>query len=242
MGPNPWKTSNWNSQHSSSPDDWSRSSRTTNKKQLSFIQDLSQTQKIDKFSKESKDLITDLNNTEIFELCENYSKQQCPECNAYWEIGIICCSCGRSMPSTRSPTEFDQNNRDITSIAGYVNKKNRRRGAKHGPSERQKMYFQAKKMLKKARQEKHGCHPTILSRWYGDESYITSCSAVGRREHHMMLYDRIAVEKHIYIAARAERTQNSKHWILTINAEGPQQPLNQRPDFAQTKKRMQTIA
>ena len=37
----------------------------------SFIQDLSQTQKISKFSKESKDLIADLNSTEIFELCEN---------------------------------------------------------------------------------------------------------------------------------------------------------------------------
>ena len=47
-----------------------------------FLQDLSQTQKINKFSKESQDLIADLNNTEIFELCENSSKQQCPDCNA----------------------------------------------------------------------------------------------------------------------------------------------------------------
>ena len=39
----------------------------------SFIQDLRQTEKINKFSKESQDLITDMNNTEIFELCENSS-------------------------------------------------------------------------------------------------------------------------------------------------------------------------
>ena len=51
-----------------------------------------------------------------------------------------------------------------------------------------------------------------------------------------MLYDRIAVEKHIYIATKAERIQKSKHWIPTKNAEGPQQPLNQRPDFAQAKR------
>ena len=50
----------------------------------SFLQDLSQTQMIDKFSKESQDLIADLNNTEIFELCENSSKQQCRDCNLYW--------------------------------------------------------------------------------------------------------------------------------------------------------------
>ena len=36
----------------------------------SFIQDLRQTQKINKFSKESQDLIADINNAEIFELWE----------------------------------------------------------------------------------------------------------------------------------------------------------------------------
>ena len=58
------------------------------------------------------------------------------------------------MKSTRSPKEFDQNNRDVTSIPGYVIKKNSSRGVKHGASERQKMYYQARQMLKKARQEK----------------------------------------------------------------------------------------
>ena len=48
----------------------------------------------------------------------------------------------------------------------------------------------------------------------------------------VMLYDRIALEIHFYVATRAERVQNSKYWILTLNAEGPQQPLNQRLDFA----------
>ena len=52
-----------------------------------------------------------------------------------------------------------------------------------------------------------------------------------------MLYDRIAVEKHSYTATGAERIQSSKHWVLTINAEGgTQQSLNQRPDFAQPKR------
>ena len=137
----------------------------------SFIQDLSQAQKTNKFSKESQDLIADLNNTEIFKLCENSSKQQCLDCNAYWEIGIIYCSCGRNMKSTRSPTEFDQNNSDVSSILGYVIKKNSSRGVKHGPSERQKMYHQARQMLEKERQGKHGRHPTILSQWYASESY-----------------------------------------------------------------------
>ena len=183
-----------------------------------------------------QDLIADLNNTEIFEVCENSSKQQYLDCNACWAIGKIYCSCGRNLKSSRSPTELDQNNRGVTSIPGYVLKKNSSRGAKHGPSERQRMYYQAKQMLMKARQQKHGRYPTILSRWFASESYRNSLSDIGWREKHIMLYDRIAVEKHIYVATRAERIQNSKHSILTINAEGPQPPLNQRPDFAQAKR------
>ena len=38
------------------------------------------------FSEESKMLITDMGNTEIFELCETSSKTQCPVCNFYKEI------------------------------------------------------------------------------------------------------------------------------------------------------------
>ena len=209
------------------------------KNKNSLIQDLIQTEKINKFSKESQDLI----DIEIFELCENSSKQQCPDCGAYWEMGRIYCSCGRNMKSTRSPTEFEQNNRDVTSIPGYVIKKNHSRGAKHGASERQKMYFQAKQMPMKARQGKHGGHPTILSRWYACDEYRKSLSDIGWREHHIILYDRIALEKHIYTATRAERIQIANNWILTAKSEGGTQlPLNQRPDFAQAKKRKQTIA
>ena len=39
----------------------------------SFIQELSQTQKINKFSEESQDLINDMNNTKIFDVCEKNS-------------------------------------------------------------------------------------------------------------------------------------------------------------------------
>ena len=64
------------------------------------------------------------------------------------------------MKSSQSSTGFEQNNCDVTRIPGYVIKKNSSRGAKHGSSERQIMYYQAKHMLKKARQKKHGRHPT----------------------------------------------------------------------------------
>ena len=40
----------------------------------SFFQDFKQTEEINEFIKESQDLIADMNNTEIFELCEASSK------------------------------------------------------------------------------------------------------------------------------------------------------------------------
>ena len=46
----------------------------------SFLQDLKMTEKIDSFSEKSKKLITDMGNTEIFELCATSSETQCPDC------------------------------------------------------------------------------------------------------------------------------------------------------------------
>ena len=57
-----------------------------------FLKDLSLTKKINRFSEESQQLLADINHTEIFELCENSGKHQCPDCNTFWEIGIICCT------------------------------------------------------------------------------------------------------------------------------------------------------
>ena len=64
---------------------------------------------------------------------------------------------------------------------------------------------------------------------------VTVSNEVERTPHNVAQRHRRG-EAHIYVATRAERIQNSKHWILTLNAEGPQEPLNQRPDVAQAKK------
>ena len=93
---------------------WSRSPRTTNIENHPFRMWARRRRS----SSSAKNRKTDLNNTEVFELYENSSKQQCPDWNAYCEVGIFYCSCGRNMKSARSPAEFNQNNRDVTSISG----------------------------------------------------------------------------------------------------------------------------
>ena len=77
----------------------------------------------------------------------------------------------------------------------------------------------------------------MLSRWYACDECRKSLSDIGWRENHIILYDRIALEKHIYTATRAERIQNSRNWILTANAEGGTHLRpNQRPDFAEARR------
>ena len=78
-----------------------------------------QTKEINEFSKESKDM----NNTEIFELCETCSKQQCPDCNLYWEAGIVHCSVGKCSRISRNDKEVDKSNNDAVSTPGNVIKK-----------------------------------------------------------------------------------------------------------------------
>ena len=198
----------------------------------SFLQNLSQTQKINKFSKESKELVADMNNTEIFELCENSSKQQVlnaiptGKTENLWQLWKK-----YKIFAGTNRVRAEQLRRHL--IPGYVIMKNSSRGAKHGPSEQ---YYQANQMLKKAHQKKQGSHPTILARWYASETYRTSLSLIGWKEKDIMLFDRIALEKHFHLATRAEGIQHSKHWILTLNKDIPQEPLNQRPDFAEAKR------
>ena len=54
-----------------------------------FLKDVSQTQKINRFSEASQKLLQDMDHTEIFELCENSTELQCSDCNSFTKIGII---------------------------------------------------------------------------------------------------------------------------------------------------------
>ena len=99
------------------------------------------------------------------------------------------CSCGRKMKSSKKPTEFEQNNYDVTSIPGFVIKKNSSRGAKHGPFERRRMYHQANKMLMKARQKKARTPPN------------DTCTMV-----------RMRIVRNLVVSHRVERKRHNAMW------------------------------
>ena len=146
------------------------------------------------------------------------------------------CNYGRNLKYKRSPTSTQKANNDSTSILGFVAKKNSTRGAKHGQSERQVKFFKAQEMLKKAIQEKHGSHPTILSRWQEHEGYRRPLAEHNIGDKEVVLYDRIVLERHDYTATRAERLHYAKHWVLRLNADGHQKLLRQQQDFVNALK------
>ena len=63
-------------------------------------QDLRQNQANNPFSPESKNIIQDVGNIELFELLETDPKTQCKACLSYWSEGIVYCTCGHLLKET----------------------------------------------------------------------------------------------------------------------------------------------
>ena len=63
-------------------------------------QDLRQNQAYDPFSPESKQMIHDVGNVQLFELLETDSKTQCKACLSYCSEGVVCCTCGHLLQET----------------------------------------------------------------------------------------------------------------------------------------------
>ena len=105
--------------------------------------DLQQNNAYNPFSDESKAMIRELGNVELFELCETNPKMQCAECLLYWNQGIVYCTCGHLLKESESSQIFHQWRLDAFSIQNYVIRKRRPRGARHGKTEAQKEHFVA---------------------------------------------------------------------------------------------------
>ena len=61
------------------------------------------------FSPESKKMIQEVDNIELFELLETDPKTQCKVCLSYWDIGIVYCTCGHFLRKGRRKIENSLN-------------------------------------------------------------------------------------------------------------------------------------
>ena len=109
-----------------------------------FLQDMSQTQKINRFNEASPKLPKDMNQTEIFEQ----------------EVGIIYCRSGRNLKHNRSPKP----NLDCNSIGGYIKRKNCSRGPKRGPTKKARTVLQSKGHVAESKEERFSDNSRNMTR------------------------------------------------------------------------------
>ena len=73
--------------------------------------DLQQHRPFNPFSKESPDVIKAAGNTELCELLDVEPKAQCKACLAYWDAGIVYCTCGHFLRDDTAVTQEIVGNR-----------------------------------------------------------------------------------------------------------------------------------
>ena len=95
--------------------------------------DLRQNQAYNPFSPESKKMIQEVGNIELFELLETDPKTQCTACHSYWNVGILHCTCGHFLlKETEANRGFVKYTMDYLSLPEYVIKKGRPHGHRYG--------------------------------------------------------------------------------------------------------------
>ena len=163
--------------------------------------DLQQNNAYNPFSKNSKEMIRELGNVELFELCETVPKVQCSHCLLYWNQGIVYCTCGQCLIDSESRRKFNKLRLDALSIPNYVIKKGPNHGTRHGKTEEQKEYHMAwnawKRCCKKV--DSQGEHFTgIHDRFLRDPVYRESQLAIGWTEQKCKEWVELAQEDHTY--------------------------------------------
>ena len=138
------------------------------------------------FSNNSKAMIREIGNVELFELCETIPKVQCSECLICWNQGVVYCTCGHLLVERESSQNFSQWRLGALSIPHYVIKKERPHSARHGEIDAQKEHFLAPNARKRCIKKKfEGIH----DRFQRDPVYRASQLKIGWTEEKCIAMD-----------------------------------------------------
>ena len=183
--------------------------------------DLQQNNAYNPFSDESKAMIREMGNVELFELCETIPKVQCSQCLLYWNQGMIYCTCGDIWKESEASQHFHQWRLDAFSIESYVIKKVRPGGARHGRTEAQKEHFIAHNVRRRCLKKKfEGIHDRFLK----GSTYRDSQLKIGWTEITCIAMDKLAKENHSYCPLPEEFDRYRKNLYITLNKSGRNAP------------------
>ena len=125
--------------------------------------DLQRNQSFNNFSPDSKQMIRDVGNVEVCELLETEPKTQCKVCLSYWNIGILCCTCGHFLHKERGANQqFINYTMNLLSVPEYVIKKGRPHGHRYGKKPGDKEYHTANQLKKKFKKYFQGIHDRFI--------------------------------------------------------------------------------
>ena len=125
--------------------------------------DLQQNKAYNPFSPESKQMIQDVGNVELFELFETDPETQCKACLSNWSEGIVYCTCGHLLKETVANRRFIKFSMDLLSIPEYVIKKGRPHGHRYGKLPENKEYHLVHNLKKRCKKRDFkGIHDRFL--------------------------------------------------------------------------------
>ena len=203
-----------------------------------FQADMSQNNAYNPFSEESKVMIREMGNVELFELCETIPKVQCSECFLYWNQGVIYGTCGRLLVESESSKNFHKWRLDVLWIPHYGIRVERLRGARLGKTEAQKEHFLAHNAQKRCiKQNFDGLH----DRFQRDSVYRDSQLKLGWTEEKCIEMDKLAQENYSYCPSSEEYERNKKNWYISLNKPGRNAPMKLRPDFLEAPTDMHRL-
>ena len=115
--------------------------------------DLQQHRPFNPFSKESQDMIKAAGNTELCEILDVEPKAQCKACLAYWDAGIVYCTCGHFLrDDTTENKKYIKSVLDLFSIPNFYIRKGRPHGHRYGKKEGDREYHTANQLQKEVQE------------------------------------------------------------------------------------------
>ena len=189
--------------------------------------DLQQHRPFNPFSKESQDVIKAAGNTELCEILDVEPKAQCRACLAYWDVGIVYCTCGHFLrDDTTENKKYIKSVLDLFSIPNFYI---RLHGHRYGKKEGDQGYHTANQIQKNCKKRQF---LSIHDRFIRDTWFRKTMLELGRTEEVIREMDKLANEDHTHIATEEElNVYRGNRWIRSNFVGSDTIPIRHRPDF-----------
>ena len=192
--------------------------------------DLQQHRPFNPFSKESQDVIKAAGNTELCEILDVEPMAQCKVCLAYWDAGIVHCTCGHFLRDDMTENKkYIKSFLDLFSIPNFYIRKGRPHGHRYGKKEGDQEYHTANQLQKKCKKRQF---LSIHDRFIRDTWFRKTMLELDRTEEVIREMDKLANEDHTHIATEEELNVYGGNWWIRSNFVGSDSmPIRHRPDF-----------